>query len=326
MKMDKQAETVKLLSDYFPKNIKKLIEKLPLSVQENICEIRLRAGRPICLTLTGESVFIASSGEICHLLQHGLYTVSSGEVEETFLNMCEHSVYAYSEQIKHGYISLKNGCRAGIAASAVYENGRISGFSSISTINIRIASEHKGAALPIADRLCGGLMIAGPPGVGKTTVLRDAVRLISDGIGTVRRRVAVIDTRGEIAAAKDGVPQADLGMLTDVITGCAKAEGIEMALRTLNPQVIAFDEIGTAAEAEAVLHCLMSGADVLCTAHIGSADEIEKRSVTERLIASGALKTVVFIKALASRPEIFDITDSGVLLKHSSVLPSESYA
>lgn len=99
-----------------------------------------------------------------------------------------------------------------------------------------------------------------------------------------------------------------------------------MALRTLNPQVIAFDEIGTAAEAEAVLHCLMSGADVLCTAHIGSADEMEKRSVTERLIASGALKTVVFIKALASTPEIFDITGVGELSKRKSAFPSESYA
>ena len=164
-----------------------------------------------------------------------------------------------------------------------------------------------------------GLLIAGPPSSGKTTVLRDAIRLISNGLGTVRRRVAVIDPRGEIAATSDSVPQNDLGPLTDVLTGCTKKEGIEMAIRTLSPNVLAFDEIGNSYEANAVLKSFHSGADTVCTAHLGSIDELYKRSFVADILASGAISRVVFLPSVGAKPQIYEVVGDGSTLDLKTV-------
>lgn len=312
MTSDRKVEIVKSTASYFTENIKTLIQNLPEATLKGITEIRLRAGRPLSLTLNGENVFISERGHICYLSQHGLYKVSDSEIEEIFLNMCDHSVYAFTDRIKHGYITLKNGCRAGLAASAVYENGKISGFTAVSSINVRIAAEYIGCAIPIAKYLSSGLLIAGPPSAGKTTLLRDAVRIISCGNGTERRRVAVVDTRGEIAAVQNGVPQTDLGPLTDVLTCCEKQEGIEIALRTLSPQVIAFDEIGNLEEADAVIKGFHAGADALCTVHIGNVDELMLRETSKALIMSGCIKHVAFLKAPTEPISVFRVTSDGL--------------
>ena len=311
MKSELKFQVVKETAEYFPLNLKQLICNLPQKTLNSITEIRLRADRPLSITLNGENVFLAKAGHICYLSQHGLYVPTKQELEEIFINMCEHSVYAYAEQIKHGYINLKNGCRAGLAASAVYENGKIKNFSHISSINIRIAAEVLGCALPIANVLNGGLLIAGPPSSGKTTLLRDAVRLISSGISTVRRRVAVIDTRGEIAATDNGVPTLDLGALTDVISGCEKSEGIKIALRTLNPQVIAFDELADLDEVKAVAECFHAGCDALCTLHIGSVEELLEREVSRTLLQSRVIKNVAFLSAVGEPIEAFSVESNG---------------
>lgn len=309
MTPDKKLRIFNETIEYLPKSIRDLLSRLSQKTVNDINEIRLRAGRPLSLTLGGESVFVSAVGNICHLMQHGLYMVSAEEIDETLELMCEHSMYAYIEQIKSGYITLKNGCRAGLAATAVYENGEISGFKSVSSINIRLACEYKNCAMPLSKYLGTGLLIAGPPSSGKTTLLRDAVRLISSGIGTERKRVAVIDSRGEIAALKRGVPQNDVGLLADVINGTGKAEGIEIAIRTLNPQVIAFDEIATKSEADAVLEGLFSGAEVITTAHLGSLSELESRSAVMSLILSGAIKNIAFVAFVGAKPEIIDVSN-----------------
>ncbi len=297
-----RTETIMTVCDYLPRDIKNIIKDLPLRVMNDMTEIRLRAKRPLGLTLKGENVFLSKNGQVCHLWQQGLYEVTEQEVTECFNMMCDRSVYAFADQIKQGFITLKNGCRAGLAASAVYENGILSGFSKLSSINIRIAAEYKGCAIPLTKYLSSGLLIAGPPSSGKTTVLRDAVRLISDGIGTNRKRVAVIDSRGEIAAVSNGIPQNDVGILTDVISGVDKREGIEIALRTLNPEVIAFDEIGNIKESKAVCSGLFSGAYTVCTVHAGSVKEILHRDSARLLIESGAVEHIAFLPSIGAEP------------------------
>ncbi len=305
MNSEGKEKTVLSVAEYLPKGIKELIVSLPLRVKQAVTEIRLRAGRPLQLTLKNESVFLSQVGQVCHLYQHGLYNVSPEEIEWSFRRMCEFSVYAYSQQIKDGYITLKNGCRVGIAASAVYSDGEIKSFCSVSSLNIRIANEYIGCASRLLPYLGDGLLIAGPPASGKTTLLRDAVRSLSYGLGLVRRRVSVIDTRGEIAAVLNSVPQNDVGPLTDVITSCSKSEGIEIALRTLNPEVIAFDEIGSLTEAEEVIKGFNAGADVLTTVHCGSPDELMHREQATALIKSRVVKTIAFVSEPGGMPLIF---------------------
>lgn len=300
MEKDINIENFKNTLTYLPTHIAELLTHLPDKTVQAVSEIRLRAGRPLSLTLKGENVFVSEKGHICFLYQHGLYSVTQNDIDLTFRKMCDYSVYAFSEEIRNGFITLKNGCRAGIAATAVYENGKLSTFKAVSSINIRIAGEYIGCARQLINYLSGGLLIAGPPASGKTTLLRDCVRTLSYGDGVTAKRVAVIDSRGEIAATKGGIPQNDLGPFCDVLTGCSKAEGIEIALRTLNPEVIAFDEISGKDEADSVLNGFFAGADVITTVHAGSLDEVMNRIAAKSLITSGAVKHVAFVKEVGA--------------------------
>lgn len=307
MKKEQKEQRFLEMLDYLPNDMALLLKGLPPSVTEHVTEIRLRVGRPLSLTVKGENLFVSNSCKICFLMQQGLYQVSKNDIECAFRKMCDYSIYAYSNEIKSGFITLKNGCRAGIAASAVYQNGKVTNFNSISSINIRIAGEYIGSATELLPHIKGGIIIAGPPASGKTTLLRDLVRSVSYGINTERKRVSVVDSRGEICASMYGTPQNDVGPLTDVITGTDKAEGILMALRTLSPEVIAFDEISTTVEAEAVLEGVFAGADIFTTLHAGSVQDFLKRSVAIKLINCGAVKNAVFISGVGAAPQVIDI-------------------
>lgn len=292
------------LLDYFPLKIKSALGKISKRVVHNITEIRFRSGRPVSLTLNSENVYISKDGDICFLLQNGLLRISEDEMEQVFANICEHSVYAFAEQIKEGFISVKNGCRVGIAGTAVYDNNVLTGFKNISSLNFRIAAEYPDSAMSIVNNIKGGLIIAGPPSSGKTTLLRDVVRLVSYGIHTDRKRVALIDSRGEVAAVRGNVPTNDIGPLTDVITSCEKSKGVEIALRTLNPEIIAFDEISSIQEVKMLEQGFFSGVDIITTVHLSSLQEIHKRTAAVELIMRGIVENICFLSGFSNSPQI----------------------
>ena len=174
----------------------------------------------------------------------------------------------------------------------------------ITCINLRIAREVKGVATKLALGFRGeGWLIAGPPGSGKTTVLRDFARQISDGCHDKSYRVAVIDSRGELSG--NGVN--DLGISTDILKTEDKAKGVEIALRTMNPQVIVFDEIGSLQELKKVQDGFNSGVSVITTAHIGDKSELLKRQITRELIISGVVRKIALLSHFC-RGEIEIIT------------------
>ena len=168
--------------------------------------------------------------------------------------------------------------------------------SDISSVNIRIAHEIPGAANDIARAYKpGGLLIAGPPGSGKTTVLRDLIRQLAGGVCGKIYRIAVIDSRGEISGSFDGKCGNDLGAGSDVLLTTDKAAGIEMAVRTMFPDIVAFDEIGNEAELKRVSESFCSGVDIITTAHAGSIADLKRRRIIAALISSGAVASIAML-------------------------------
>lgn len=275
--------------------IRKVLYELPATVKGNAEEIRLRAGLPVALTVGGETVFIRTSGQTSFIITHDLLKSEKTDIEESFRLLCKSSVYAHENELKNGFIMMDNGHRAGVcgtlSAGGIMHN--------VTSVNIRIAREIIGAANDIVRGFDGGgLLIAGPPGSGKTTVLRDLIRQLSGGICGRHYRVAVIDSRGEISGGIGGKACNDLGPDCDVLLTADKAAGIEMAVRTMFPHIVAFDEIGTKEELNRVSESFCAGVTVITTAHIGSVDDLMRRSVTAALIESGAVSKVALLPAL----------------------------
>lgn len=282
-----------LLLDYFPENIKNPLLNLSPELKASVQEIRLRAGRPLTLTIGGSQFFVSNSGTYMLPRADSLY-VTSADLKECFLKLCKHSVYSHSSELCEGFISLENGHRAGICGKVVSLNGKIESVRDISSINLRIAKEIPHSADEILKLYSGGgILICGGPGTGKTTLLRDICRQLAGGDFGGFKKVAIIDSRGEIAAVKGGIPNADIGGTADVITGVPKAKGIEMALRTLFPDVIVFDELGNMEEVSAVIQSFNSGVTVITTAHVGNTGDLFKRPSVSALLKTGAIEWVV---------------------------------
>ena len=275
----------------FGERISDILGKLPATLKNNTEEIRLRKGLPLAVTVNGDTVFLKANGGISFDFKDDLAVVTPRDIEESYKRLCGSSAFAHTEQIKDGYIIMKNGNRAGICGEFT-DNGFI---KDVKAINVRIAREIFGAANDIVKNFEGeSILIAGPPGCGKTTVLRDLIRQLSGGINGKYYRTAVIDSRGEISGG--GVN--DLGYCTDLISIKDKAKGIEIALRTMFPEIIAFDEIGSLSELERVKESMFSGTTVITTAHIGSAEELFEREITRKLITEGIVKKTVLLPRL----------------------------
>lgn len=240
-----------------------------------IYEIRLRAGRHVALeTVRGRFTLDKS--------------VSSEEIGECMKSFCHYSIHSYEKELREGYITLKGGHRVGFCGTAVIKNGVLEGIKEIGSINVRIAREAAGCGEELRNIVLGegfkGLLIAGKPMSGKTTLLRDLCRIIGD-----RSKLALVDSRSEIAAAYCGIPQNNVGQFTDVLNGYDREEGIEIAVRTLSPEYIACDEITGVGEIERL--CADSGVKLIFTLHCGSVEGAMESASVKR----GAVSHIAFL-------------------------------
>ena len=277
------------------KDIRKLFEGCSLSFDE-LQEIRMRIGQPLVLLYQNREYFLLETGGF-GIEPRQIHIVTREEMQETMEYISNYSMYAYENEIKQGFLTVQGGHRVGIAGKVVMEQGIVKRISQIGMLNIRLSHEKKGCSQDILPLLkeqgdfCHTLIIS-PPGGGKTTLLRDLIRAISSGKESVT--VGIVDERSELAACYMGVPQNDIGFRSDVLDGCPKAEGMLMLVRSMAPDIIAVDEIGTMEDIHAILYAMHCGCKILATAHGNSIEEIKaKESFRKLLNAYGFERFVV---------------------------------
>lgn len=278
---------LEIVLEYLPYTIRKVIEE---NMYDNIEEIRLRTSKPLSLKI----------GQEIKILE---YQVTQEDVLRAFEKVCENSVYSYRRQICDGYITIRGGNRVGIVGSAVIDNGQTININYISSLNFRIARQKIGCSNQIIEDLINGqtiynTLIISPPGCGKTTILRDIIRNISNGIrviGFKGNNVGVVDERGEIAAMYKGIPQNDIGIRTDVIDNMPKPEAMRMLVRSMSPDVIACDEIGSLEDVKAIDYAMCSGVKGIFTSHGKDIEEINRNPELSKLLNKHIFERIVIL-------------------------------
>mgnify|MGYP000848156471 FL=1 len=277
-----------------PPEIQDMVRRLPLSLRQGLEEIQIRENRPFMVYGHGRDYFVCEDGSICAHADQA-YHISQDDTRKILQLISDYSIYAFDEEIRNGYLTLKGGHRVGMAGKIVLDNGSIRTMKYINSFNIRISREVIGAAdkvMPflITDKDICHTLVLSPPQMGKTTLLRDIARKISDGFhGFTGRKVGIVDERSEIAGCLHGLPQRKVGIRTDVLDSCPKAAGIMMMIRSMSPKVILTDEIGKEEDAAAIQETLNAGIKIITSAHAANLED-----ACNRLFLSRLLKTRIF--------------------------------
>lgn len=272
-----------------PVRLQKLALELSRERRGQVEELRLRAGQPMtALFPQGEQTL-------------GDRPVESRELEQLLEIASRASIHAVLDQLRRGYLTIEGGHRIGLCGTAVMERGEIRTLRQLSSASIRIARQVKGACAPVLDRLCPGgrledTLILSPPGMGKTTLLRDLIRAVSRGEGCLPQRVSLADERGEVAALWGGVPQLEVGPRTDIVEGCPKDQGLMLLLRAMNPQVLAVDEITAPQDVAALEMAAGCGVTLLATAHGQGLADLRRRPLYRGMLEKKLFRRCVLIE------------------------------
>ncbi|MGL5823217.1 MAG: stage III sporulation protein AA [Sarcina sp.] len=273
--------------------------------KDTIEEIRVSIGKQVRILKRGKEEFKS-------------YKVTAIDIKNIIQKISNYSLYAIEEELKQGYITIEGGHRVGVAGQCIIENNSVKTIKNISSLNIRIAREILGCSNKLIDYIVNNgqlynTLIVSPPKCGKTTLLRDLSRNISNGVSKLNfdgKRVVIIDERSEIASCYKGVPQMNVGERTDVYDNCVKEEGIMMAIRTMSPEVVICDEIGSRKDIEGLISAANSGVSIICTLHGNGIEDLYKRENLKIMLEENLIKKVIVLsskKGAGSIEGVYDV-------------------
>ena len=288
-KKNQKKQIIRVLSE----SVQKIIEQERMDFSE-LQEIRLRIGQPVTVLYQNEELILPT-------MYSEKKRLGKQEMKETIEHISNYSLYAYEHELKQGFITIEGGHRVGMAGQVIMEGGKIKNMKYISSINIRVSHEVLDCANKIFPYITYNkqmyhTLIISPPRCGKTTLLRDVIRQISDGNRWIKGcTVGVVDERSELGGCYLGVKQNNLGMRTDILDRCPKADGMIMLIRSMAPQVVAVDEIGAKEDVHAIEYAMHCGCKMLATAHGDYMEEICKKPIFEKLIREKRFERYVIL-------------------------------
>jgi stage III sporulation protein AA len=282
---------MKEIQKLFRPPIQSVLSKRIGSRWETLQEIRCRTGQQLELCFDDKTEWVEAP------------IMDAVDARYLLNQLSDFSLYALENELREGYITIAGGHRIGLSGQVNTERGTVKALKHISSFNIRIAKAKPGAARTIMPAIydtagnCRHTLLIGPPKSGKTTILRDIVRSLSTGWRHYPAlKTAVVDERSEIGGSINGVPQHDLGKRTDIMDACPKAEGLMMLIRSMSPDVIIADEIGSERDVQALLEALNAGVKIVCSVHGDSLEAIRSRPSLRPLFEQGFFERIVILK------------------------------
>ncbi len=303
------------------KRVASAIEGALIYGLEPLEEIRLRADKPLILQNYYKEWFIGADG-LLSSKPSGSFLVSQEDIRQSLEMMSENSIYAYQDEIRNGYITIKGGHRVGLSGRVILEGGAVRNIKDISGLNIRLSNQIPGCSSKLLAYLFRNssdiynTLIISPPQCGKTTILRDIAKTLSNGAseyGFKGVKVGIIDERSELAACMKGIPQNDVGIRTDVLDGCPKNIGMPMMIRSMSPAVIVTDEIGNDGDREAVQCVLNAGVRIVTSAHGYNISELKSRREVLKLIEEKVFERYVVLGNRNGPGTLVEVVDGSTM-------------
>lgn len=302
----KQKQVLSVLA----RPIRQILESAGLDFGQ-LQEIRMRVGKPLIVVYKNTERLLPAGPED----EADRHRVTKEDIRETLEYVSHYSLYAYEQEIRQGFITIEGGHRVGVTGKAIMEQDRVKNLQYISSVNIRVAHEIPGCADRIfpyitKDRQVCHTLIISPPCCGKTTLIRDLIRQVSDGNAYVRGcSVGVVDERSELGGCYLGVAQNELGMRTDILDGCPKAQGMLMLIRSMAPQVIAVDEVGSPEDIHAMEYAMQCGCTLIASVHGRDMEEISEKPVLSELVRRKRFERYVVLENRKHPGEIRAVFD-----------------
>ncbi len=292
-------------------NVNKILNNIETYFFNEIEEIRIRTNKPIIIKANRQEYYVTDKGLVMNSKLG--YVCTNEDVKKSLHIMSNRSMYTIQEDLKRGFLTLQGGHRVGITGQTVLAKNEIVTIKNINGLNIRICREIKGCSNKVFKNInvgFGHTLIISPPACGKTTLLRDLIRNLSNA----GYAVGVVDERNEISASHKGEYTIDLGIRTDVLVNCPKVIGMTMLLRSMSPQIIAVDEIGTAEDMQSIEMLLNAGIKILATIHSNDIDELKNKKGIEKLVKNKVFDNYIVLSNKNKVGEVVAMYDKNLQL------------